>query len=311
MSETPEQEPQMAEASAAPDLTSADQSEPTGSDGPHEPAPPQPSPPSSLPPRTQQAAASTRAVDEKAYAQYKILAQTVLDSAELASRSAEAAMQSGQELKNATQHFRDLTDSGHKKARLLLAITAGFMVLCMIFFLIMGVRMVSRVHQLDAVLVSAAQRVAEMQVGLESLEKLGSSLGELSQKQNDMTKTQAAIEGRIDAALKQTESMTLKVPLETAKQVASKSDGMMRQVQTVGSGLQAQSKAVQELSKEVQALKSDLGQVDGLKRDVQALITLQKERYLEAVQKSQAAKTNPDRVLQYPRPAPASEAVKP
>ncbi len=311
MSETPEQEPQMAEASAAPDLTSADPSATTGFDGQHKPAPLQPSPPSSPPPLPQQAVESTRAVDEKAYAQYKMLAQTVLESAELASRSAEAAMQSGQDLKHATQHFRDLTDSGHKKARLLLAITAGFMVLCMIFFLIMGVRMVSRVHQLDAVLVSAAQRVAEMQVGLESLEKLGSSLGELSQKQNDMTKTQAAIEGRIDAALKQTESMTLKVPLETAKQVASKSDGMMRQVQTVGSGLQAQSKAVQELSKEVQALKSDLGQVDGLKRDVQALITLQKERYLEAIQKTQAAKTNPDRVLQYPRPAPTSEAVKP
>ncbi len=252
-----------------------------------------------------------RAVDEKAYAQYKLLAQTVLESAELASRSAEAAMQSGQELKNVTQTFRELTDAGHKKARLLLAITAGFMVLCMIFFLIMGVRMVGRVHQLDAALESAAQRVAEMQVGLVSLEKLGSNLSDLSQKQSDLSKIQAAIESRIDASLKQTESMTQKVPVETAKQVASKSDGMMRQVQTVGSGLQAQSKAVQELSKEVQALKSDLGQVDALKRDVQALITLQREKYLEAVQKSQSSKANSDRVLQYPRPSPTSETGKP
>ncbi len=220
-------------------------------------------------------------------------------------------MQSGQELKNVTQTFRELTDAGHKKARLLLAITAGFMVLCMIFFLIMGVRMVGRVHQLDAALESAAQRVAEMQVGLVSLEKLGSNLSDLSQKQSDLSKIQAAIESRIDASLKQTESMTQKVPVETAKQVASKSDGMMRQVQTVGSGLQAQSKAVQELSKEVQALKSDLGQVDALKRDVQALITLQREKYLEAVQKSQSSKANSDRVLQYPRPSPTSETGKP
>ncbi|MEY2803664.1 MAG: hypothetical protein RL657_1000 [Pseudomonadota bacterium] len=311
MSDTPEQDPQRVEATAAPDLTSADPSQATESNGSPEPSaiqPPNASPP---PSRPQQPSTPTRSVDEKAYAQYKLLAQTVLESAELASRSAEAAMQSGQDLKNATQHFRDLTDAGHKKARLLLAITAGFMVLCMMFFLIMGVRMISRVHQLDTALNSAAQRVAEMQVGLESLEKLGSSLSDLSQKQSELTKTQAAIEGRIDAALKQTESMTQKVPLETAKQVASKSDGMMRQVQTVGSGLQAQSRAVQDLSKEVQALKSELGQVDGLKRDVQALITLQREKYLEAVQKSQASKASPERVLQYPRPSPATEAVKP
>jgi hypothetical protein len=251
-------------------------------------------------------------VDEKAYAQYKALAQAVLESAELASRSAEAALSSGQELKGAAKQLRELTDVGHKKARLLLAISAGFMLLCLIFFLIMGVRMVSRVHQLDVTVAAAAQRVADMQLALESVEKLGAGLGELSQKQSDLAKVQTAIEARIDAALKQTEAMTQKVPTETAKQVASKSDTMMRQVQSVGSGLQAQSKAVQDLSKELQSLKAGLGQVDGLKKDVEALVTLQRERYLEALQKNQAAaKNSPDRVLQYPRPSATSEPGKP
>jgi uncharacterized phage infection (PIP) family protein YhgE len=246
------------------------------------------------------------AVDQRAYAQYKALAQAVLESAEIASRAAEAAMSSGNDLRLASQHLREVTDAGHKKARLLLAVTAGFMLICLIFFLIMGVRLVSRVSQLDVAIEATAQKVAEMQVGLETLGKLSTGLGEMTIRQSELSKTQAEIEGRIDAALKQTEAMTQKVPTETAKQVASKSDAMMRQVQTVGSGLQAQSKAVQDLSKEVQSLKSGLGQVDGLKRDVQALITLQRERYLEVLQKNQAAaRNNPDRVLQYPRPNPA------
>lgn len=251
-------------------------------------------------------------VDERAYTQYKALAQAVLESAELASRSAESALSSGQELKLATKQFRELTDVGHKKARLLLAITAGFMLLCLIFFLIMGVRMVSRVNQLDVTVAAAAQRVADMQLALESVEKLGAGLGELSQKQSDLAKVQTSIEARIEAALKQTEAMTQKVPTETAKQVASKSDTMMRQVQSVGSGLQAQSKAVQDLSKEVQSLKAGLGQVDGLKKDVEALVTLQRERYLEALQKNQAAsKNSPDRALQYPRPSTPIDSSKP
>lgn len=248
-------------------------------------------------------------VDQRAYAQYKALAQAVLESAEIASRAAEAAMASGKDLQLASQHLREVTDVGQKKARLLLAVTAGFMLFCLVFFLIMGVRMVSRVHQLDSALETTAQKVAEMQVGLEALDKLSASLGDLSQRQSDLTKTQAAIESRIDLALKQTEAMTLKVPTETAKQVASKSDSMIRQVQSVGSGLQTQSKAVQDLSKEVQSLKVGLGQVDGLKRDVEALVTLQKERYLEALQKNQAtAKNSPDRVVQYPRPTPSDQA---
>lgn len=265
--------------------------------------------PASQPAPAQAAAASkpstTSLVEEKAYAQYKLLAQAVLESAELASRSAEAALNSGQDLKLATQNFKQLTDEGHKKARLLLAITGGFFLFCLIFFLIMGVRLVSRVNQLDVTVAAAAQRVADMQLALESVEKLGAGLGELSQKQTDLAKIQSSIESRIEDALKQTEAMTQKVPTETAKQVASKSDTMMRQVQSVGSGLQAQSKAVQDLSKEVQSLKAGLGQVDGLKRDVEALVTLQRERYLEVLQKNPGtAKNNSDRVLQYPRPAP-------
>jgi len=159
------------------------------------------------------------------------------------------------------------------------------MLVCLIFFLIMGVRMVSRVHQLDVALDATTQRVAEMLVGLETLEKLSTGIADLSKRQEDLTKIQTSIEDRIDTALKQTEAMTQKVPVETAKQVASKSDTMIKQVQSVGSGLQAQSRAVQDLSREVQSLKSGLGQVDALKKDVEALVSLQRERYLEVLQK--------------------------
>ena len=83
-------------------------------------------------------------VDERAYAQYQALAKAVLDSAEIASRSAEAAIAVSREMKHATGQFKALSDAGYKKARLLLAIGGGVMIVCLLFFLIMGVRMVSR-----------------------------------------------------------------------------------------------------------------------------------------------------------------------
>ena len=54
-------------------------------------------------------------VDERAYEQYQSLAKAVLESAEIASRSAEAAMAVSRELKQATGNFRELSDAGYKK----------------------------------------------------------------------------------------------------------------------------------------------------------------------------------------------------
>jgi zona occludens toxin (predicted ATPase) len=79
-------------------------------------------------------------VDQRAYQQYQSLAQVVLDSADLATQSAEAAASVSSQLRQTTADFKELTENGHKKARILLAITGGVLVISLIFFLIMGVR---------------------------------------------------------------------------------------------------------------------------------------------------------------------------
>ena len=239
-------------------------------------------------------------VDERAYAQYQALAKTVLESAEIASRSAEAAMAVSREMKLATGNFKEMGDEGFKKARLLLAIGGGVMVVCLLFYLIMGVRLVSRINKLDVMMEAVGKRVVDLNSGMESLEGLNKSVQELASKQAELTKAQGQIEGRIDAQLKQSESLVSKVPTETAKQVAATSDTLKREVQSLSGRLQSQATAVQNLGNEVKALKGSVGNVDGLKRDVEALVTLQRERYLEALQKNNASAAK-ERALQYPR----------
>jgi len=239
-------------------------------------------------------------VDERAYAQYQALAKTVLESAEIASRSAEAALAVSRDMKLATGNFKDMGDAGFKKARLLLAIGGGVMVVCLLFYLIMGVRLVSRINKLDVMMEAVGKRVIDLNAGMESLEGLNKSVQELAAKQAELTKAQSQIEGRIDAQLKQSESLVSKVPTETAKQVAATSDTLKREVQGLNSRLQSQANAVQSLGSEVKALKGSVGNVDGLKRDVEALVTLQRERYLEAMQKNNASAAK-EKALQYPR----------
>ena len=245
-------------------------------------------------------------VDERAYQQYQNLSKAVLDSAEIASRSAEAALSVSSQLKQATHDFRELTDAGHKKARLLLAIAGGVMVVCTLFYLVMGVRMVSRINKLDVMVEALGKRVIELNTAMESIEGVNRGMQELTAKHGELTKAQSEIEGRIDAQLKQSESLVQKVPSETAKQVAASSDTLLKQVQGLNARLQTQSNAVQNLGNEVKSLKGSVGNVDGLRRDVETLVTLQKERYLEALQKSNSnASAQRERSLQYPRVSPA------
>ena len=239
-------------------------------------------------------------VDERAYEQYQALAKTVLESAEIASRSAEAALAVSRDMKLATGNFKEMGDAGFKKARLLLAIGGGVMVVCLLFYLIMGVRLVSRINKLDVMMEAVGKRVIDLNSGMESLEGLNKSVQELAAKQAELTKAQGQIEGRIDAQLKQSESLVSKVPTETAKQVAATSDTLKREVQSLSGRLQSQASAVQNLGNEVKALKGSVGNVDGLKRDVEALVTLQRERYLEALQKNNAGAAK-EKALQYPR----------
>jgi hypothetical protein len=247
-------------------------------------------------------------VDERAYQQYQSLAQVVLDSADIATQSAQAAASASSDMRRATNELRDLTDQGHKKARLLLAVTGGVMLVSLLFFLVMGVRMNSRINQLDAMLMAVGKRVVDMNAGMESLDVINRSIESLTAQQSEQAKSQGQIEGRINEALKKSETLVQTVPGETAKQVAASSDNLLKQVQGINSRLQSQAGAVQSLGNEVKALKGAVGNVDKLNRDVEALVTLQKERYLETLQKN-SANTNRERAVQFPRVNPATSTT--
>jgi hypothetical protein len=270
-----------------------------------------PSPAAKAPPKAEAATGPTAhaasAVDERAYQQYQALAQVVLDSAHIATKSATAAAAASRDMHAATGEFRTLTETGHKKALILLGATGGLLIICLIFFLTMGVRMNSRINQLDSMMLAVGKRVVDLNAGLESLDVINKSIESLTAQQVEQAKTQGQLETRINEALKKSETLVQGVPGETAKQVAATSDNLLKQVQGINSKLQTQAGAVQALGTEVKALKGAVGNVDKLNRDVEALVTLQKERYLETLQKNNSTQSR-EKAVQFPRVAPAKPA---
>jgi hypothetical protein len=291
------------------DAPGADDNTATANSATATPAPSTPPAQSAAAPQPEPRPHLGMAVDERAYQQYQSLAQVVLDSADIASKSAEAAAAASSNMNKATSEFKALTEVGHKKALILLGGTGALMLFCLIFFLVMGVRMNSRINQLDTMMMAVGKRVVDLNAGLESLDVINRSIESLSALQTEQVKAQGLLEARINDALKKSETMVQTVPGETAKQVAASSDNLLKQVQAINSRMQSQANAVQNLGNEVKALKGAVGNVDKLNSDVQALVTLQKERYLETLQKN-SANTNTNRAVQFPRanpPKPAGE----
>lgn len=242
------------------------------------------------------------------------LAAAVLDAAELANRGAHAAAGVSAELHKATDGLRKDQDKAHRQSLILLAAVSTIMVLAVMFFVVTGVRLNSRINQLDATLLAVAKRAVALNEGLESLENVNEAIGKLAEQVEQVAKNTADVGGRADQASKQAESLSAQIAAKTAEQVASGNKGLASQVEGLNARLSAQAGALQSLSRELSALKSGAASVDKLNRDVQSLVTLQRERYLEAMQKAAAAPAaapapapapvERDRGVQYPRAQP-------
>lgn len=242
--------------------------------------------------------------------QFEALTAVVLDAADVANQSAQAAADAGLQLKTTAVQVGVLTQGIDRKTKWALGVTGGLMLVSAVLFSVMTVRMISRVNQLDATVLAVGKRAVELGASLQTLDSLSPQVAGMLDKQEALAKNQTALEARLDAALQQSAAAVKDVPERTAKQVASTSDALSKQVQGLNGRLQSQAAAVQTLGKELEALKLAVTEVSGVKRDVQSLVTLQRERYLELLQKQTEAATS-QRALQYPRPGASAQVPAP
>ncbi len=246
-------------------------------------------------------------------AELDALASVVLDAAELANRGAQSAATVSADLHRATDSLQATQTSVRRQSYVVMGVVSLITLLALMFIVITGIRMNSRINQLDATLLAVAQRAVALNEGLGSLETINESVGKLAQQIEVLARTTGEVGTRIDQTVKQSETLASQIPAKTAEQVAAGNQNLTRQFEGMNTRMQSQAAAVQALSRDVQALKNAVGNVDKLNRDVQALVTLQRERYLEAMQRNAppagaapaaAPAAERDRGVQYPRVQP-------
>jgi len=197
-----------------------------------------------------------------------------LESAELATRSANLAVGAGENMKKATHNLEELMKVNKKQHQILLAIACGLMFITALVFATSIFSLKSRITQMDAMLASLSKRVVELNDSIELVGSVNEGLQQMVSKQDDMTKMQSSLETRLADAIKKSET----VPERTAQQVGEKGQVLADQVKSLEGRFVQQSKAMNALASQVTGLKGVVGETGGFKKEMETLASLQKER---------------------------------
>ena len=202
------------------------------------------------------------------------LKMLMLDSTELATRSANLAVGSAENMKKATHNLVDLMKVNKKQHQIMLGIAGGLMFVTAIVFATSIFTLKSRINQMDAMLASLSKRVVELNDSMEMVGSVNEGLQAMVSKQDDITKMQGNLEARLNEAIKNTES----VPEKTAQQVGEKGQVLAAQVKSLEGRFVQQSKAMNALANQVGGLQGVVGETGGFKKEMETLARLQRER---------------------------------
>lgn len=266
--------------------------------------------------------AAMAAVAQSAAAQkMDTLSGLVLDAAELANRSAATSTSAGTKLMEVHAALEAELAQARKHSKIVLGVAGAIAVISLGLTAAVVAQVSSRMARLDATVLAVGKRYVELTAGLESLTVLNDSLAEMQAKQEAYAALQAKLASNLEESSKTQAGLVTQLPQATAKEVQARTQALMSQVQAIDSKVQAQGAAVKKMADEVKAMQVQNENVGALKRDVEALVVLQRERYLEAARgagvapgAARAPAAPPPaqpRGVQYPRPQPPAPETMP
>jgi len=270
-------------------------------------APGQPSAPAEVAPPVvaAPAAAEPATVDHaQAAEELDLIKAVVLDSAELATRAASLATNAGTDMRGATELMVETHRKQRKQAMILLISSGALMLLAACVFIGISVSLSSRLKMVDGMLLAVGKRVTELNTTMETVASANEALHTMADHQEENRKLQEKLEAQLGEMAKSTQAL----PEAAAKQIEEKSQGLIKQVQSMDSRLQSQAASLQRLSQQVHALQgqvSDSGQK--LRSEVESMTRQQRERLNAEQAAAKAAPKARDQALQYPRlPTPGA-----
>ena len=225
------------------------------------------------------------------------------------------ATHAGEHMRSVIVKLEAAQTKQRKHTLIIFAVAGSLMMIAAMVFTGMAISLKSRINQLDGMVSSVGKRIGELDVAMEMVGSVNEALQEMVGKQEGIATAQGKLEARIGESIKSAQG----VPEETAKQLDAKNQILAKQVQSLDGRLQAQANAIKAMSNIMQKVQGNLTDTNGLKREMEALARIQKDRQTaesqasaqanaaalqaaqQAAQQAAAAARQKEKMVQYPR----------
>ena len=230
-------------------------------------------------------------------ARLEVLVPGVLDTADATNSAADVSRRASSALENGLDHLQkrvnELTDASTTSAvlsgRILISsITALFVAVGLIAFI--SIELSTRVSQIDQMMVALSKRVVKMNTALGTFEQMNYSINQLATNQAEFSERQMILVEAVSNAERATTALGQQVPAAAAKSVSVETNRVAKQVEGLSRALKAQGKQVAAVTGSVKTLGVQLKSFDrrmkdvkNLNADVEALVTLERAKYLDAL----------------------------
>jgi hypothetical protein len=222
---------------------------------------------------------------------------SVLDATEAATRASATASTSTSNLVKSAGRLTQSADRSSRISTIVLSVGGAMLFISVAVFGFMAAQLSQRTGELESMVMAVGKRVVEMNVSLEQFTVISDSIEQLRLTQEAFRDSTFRLTERVGGMSESLQAVRTEVPISTAESVGRQSEVFTARVSDVEGQIQAQQKITADLAKSMQglagqmsALRKQISSVSELNKDVEALVTLQRERYYELLQ-AQAATT--------------------
>ena len=236
------------------------------------------------------------------------LTEAVLESTDLANRSAMASTGIAEDFKASIGAWNDVNNKNILYLKVLVIVGGIVMFVSSVLFSVSALRLGARVSELDSMMMAVGKRVVELNSSAQDVASLRDRIESLNAKQESIVVAQEKLAKEVRESLAQNADLLTQLPGQAAKQVAITNDALGKQVESLKTAMEGQAATVKDLGASVSALKGRIGNVSGLQRQVEAMVQLEKERYLETLQRAAQAQQTQQKPAAKPLAYPPAKA---
>jgi hypothetical protein len=243
---------------------------------------------------------------------------SVLDATEAATRASAAASTSTTNLVKSAGRLTQTADRSSRISTIVLSVGGAMLFISVAVFGFMAAQLAQRTGELESMVMAVGKRVVEMNVAFGEFTAVTDSIDQLRLTQETFRDSLYQLSERVNGMTETLQAVKSEVPVTTAESVGRQSEVFTARVSDVAGQIQAQQKITADLAKSMQglagqmsSLRKQISSVSELNKDVEALVTLQRERYYELLQaQAKATKvqgvsedSQPEKVIiRYPNP---------